>query len=196
MTKKNNKKESFVKAQTMIAAVCVAFAAGFLLGIALTVYKTESTVVHHEHTDGGGEKEKMLAALEAKVKQNPKDARAWTQIGNISFDNENFKKAISAYQKSLEIEPDNANVITDLGVMYRRDGQFKKAIESFDRAIQVDPKHEIARFNKGIVLMHDLNDQKGAIKAWEELIKVNPFATTPNGQSIEAMIKHYKSEGA
>ena len=193
MTKNNPKNNGYVKTKTLIAAVCVAFAAGFLIGILLTVYKTESGVSPQPTTARGSEKDKMLAALEIEVKKNPQNASAWTQMGNLYFDNKKYQKAISAYQKSVEIEPNNANVMTDLGVMYRRAGQSKKAVEVFDRAIQIDPKHEISRFNKGIVLLHDLNDLEGAIKAWEELIEVNPFAMAPNGQSVDEMIKRYKS---
>ena len=195
MTTKNQKNNAYVKTQTLIAAVCVAFAAGFLVGILLTVYKTDSSVSPQPKTARGSEKDKMLAALETEVKNNSQNASAWTQMGNIHFDNKNYQKAITAYQKSVEIEPKNANVMTDLGVMYRRAGQSKKAIEVFDRAMQIDPKHEISRFNKGIVLLHDLNDLEGAIKAWEELIEVNPFAMAPNGQSVDEMIKRYKSGG-
>jgi hypothetical protein len=45
--------------------------------------------------------------------------------------------------------------------------------------VKIDPRHEISRFNKGIVLMHDLQDQKGALQAWEELVKINPIAKAP-----------------
>ncbi len=193
MTKNNQENNGYVKTQTLIAAVCVAFAAGFLIGILLTVYKTESTVSPQPKTAGNSEKDKMLAALETEVKKNPQNASAWTQMGNIYFDNKEYQKAIFAYQKSVEIEPNNPNVVTDLGVMYRRAGQSKKAVEAFDRAIQIDPKHEVSRFNKGIVLLHDLNDLDGAIKAWEELVEVNPFAMAPNGQSVDEMIKRYKT---
>ena len=195
MTKENQKNNGYVKTQTLIAAVCVAFAAGFLIGILLTVYKTESSVSPQPKTSSSSEKDKMLAALETEVKKNPQNVSAWTQMGNLYFDNKKYQKAISAYQKSVEIEPDNANVITDLGVMYRRAGQSKEAVEAFERAMQVDPKHEISRFNKGIVLLHDLNDLEGAIKAWEELIEVNPFAMAPNGQSVDEMIRRYKTSG-
>ena len=80
-----------------------------------------------------------------------------------------------------------------LGIMYRRSGQPQKAIEAFDRAIATDPKHENSRFNKGIVLMHDLNDREGAIAAWEELVEVNPNALTPNGsQPLKEMINRVR----
>ena len=97
-----------------------------------------------------------------------------------------------ADRKSLELNPDNANVWTDLGVMYRRSDNPKKALECFNRAADADPTHEVSRFNKGIVLLHDLNDMEGAIKAWEELLKINPFAMAGNGQSVDEIVKQFK----
>jgi tetratricopeptide (TPR) repeat protein len=76
--------------------------------------------------------------------------------------------------------------------MYRRSGQARKAVEKFDKAVAVDPNHETARFNKGIVLMHDLGDRDGAVRAWEELLEINPLAMAGNNQSIDQMVKHYK----
>ena len=104
--------------------------------------------------------------------------------------------SIQAYPKSLEIDPNNANVWTDMGVMYRRSGDPQEAIKSFNKAMEVDPKHEISRMNKGIVLLHDLNDMDGAIRAWEELLKVNPVAMAPTGRSIDEMVQQMKKQQA
>jgi tetratricopeptide (TPR) repeat protein len=76
--------------------------------------------------------------------------------------------------------------------MYRRSKNPAKAIELFEKAMKIDPKHEQSRFNKGIVLMYDLNDKQGAIAAWEELLKINPFASGPGGQSIREMVDNLK----
>ena len=78
--------------------------------------------------------------------------------------------------------------------MYRRSGNPQEAIRSFDKAAEVDPKHEISRMNKGIVLLHDLNDMDGAIRAWEELLKVNPVAMAPTGRSIDEMVQQMKKQ--
>jgi cytochrome c-type biogenesis protein CcmH/NrfG len=123
------------------------------------------------------------------VAVNPTNIDAWTQLGNVYFDTQNFTKAIRAYEKSLELSPNNPNVLTDLGVMYRRNGQPGKAVEVFDRAMTIDPRHEQSRFNKGIVLRYDMNDREGAVKAWEELLRINPSATAPNGQPLSEAIK-------
>ena len=118
------------------------------------------------------------------------------QLGNLYFDNDQAEKAVVAYEKALAIDPNNANILTDLGVMYRRSGQPQQAVAAFDRAISVDPAHETARFNKGVVLMHDLNDTAGAVSVWKELADVNPVFTAPNGQTLDELIQHYSKHDA
>jgi cytochrome c-type biogenesis protein CcmH/NrfG len=145
-----------------------------------------------ESQDDSAQVAAQILKLEQYLKNNPEDAAAWTQIGNLFFDSNQPDNAIDAYEKSLAIEPGKVEVLTDLGVMYRRNKQPQKAIEMFDKVIALDPGFETARFNKGIVLMHDLNDLEAGIKAWEELVKVNPMATTPNGESLDAMIRRIK----
>jgi tetratricopeptide (TPR) repeat protein len=81
-----------------------------------------------------------------------------------------------------------------MGVMYRRNGNPQEAIKAFDKAIEADPKHEVSRMNKGIVLLHDLKDTDGAIKAWEGLLEVNPVAMAPTGRSVDEMIQQMKKQ--
>jgi cytochrome c-type biogenesis protein CcmH/NrfG len=178
--------------------VAIAFVAGLLTGVLLTLYKTGGSPAAdpHQHIEQktATDLSDQIAGLEFKTSQNPGDVAGWIQLGNLCFDANLADKAIVAYEKALALKPDNADVLTDLGVMYRKAGKFDKAIQCFDKAIAINPKHEIARFNKGIVLMHDLNDPKGAIKAWEELLAVNPLAMAPNGQSIDEMLKKMKQQ--
>jgi tetratricopeptide (TPR) repeat protein len=78
--------------------------------------------------------------------------------------------------------------------MYRRSGNPNEAVKAFDEAIRIDPKHEVSRFNKGIVLMHDLKDPEGAIQAWEELLKINPLAMGPGGRTVDELVTGYKKQ--
>ena len=137
-----------------------------------------------------------IAALERKAQANPGNANAWVELGNAYFDSNQYEASISAYRKSLELNPGNPNVWTDMGVMYRRNGKPEEAIKAFDQAIAADPKHEVSRMNKGIVLLHDLNDFNGAIEAWEGLLEVNPVAMAPNGVSIDQMVIQLKKQQA
>ena len=187
-----------VKNGVSYGVVALAFVAGILAGVLLTLYKTGGSPPVPPHSEvehkTSADLSDQIAGLEFKTSQIPGDISGWIQLGNLCFDTDLPEKAIVAYEKALALNPNNADVLTDLGVMYRKAGKFDKAVQSFDKAVGVNPKHEIARFNKGIVLMHDLNNPQGAIQAWEELLAVNPLAMAPNGQSIDEMLKKMKQQ--
>jgi len=201
MQKKDKTSEKLYKFETLAIAVCVSMAFGFMAGAAFTVYKldTNATVPgmppasSSVAVNADPDREERIAMFEKAVAQNPEDADTWKELGNLYFDTERHAKAIEAYNKSLAIKPDNPNVLTDLGVMYRRTGKPEKAVEAFDRAIAVAPKHETPHFNKGIVLLHDLKDEQGALAAWKALLAINPLAMAPNGQTVDELVKHFES---
>ena len=201
MEKKIKTDSKTVKKETMWMVASITLVVGFIGGAVFGVYKTGSdqpiqksmiSQPAQKDQDVSVENAAQIFQLEKMTKENPDDVAAWTSLGNLYFDTGNHQKAITAYTRSLELNPNNANVMTDLGVMYRRSGQPNKAIESFDKAAKIDPKHETALFNKGIVLMHDLNDLDGAIQAWQELVKRNPAATSPTGQPVKDLVEKMK----
>lgn len=190
------KPSGYVKTENVIWFAALALLVGFVSGVAFGVYKSglmaDPRGIKPPPTVDPS-RQKAIDELRDRVQQNPQDGDAWIQLGHQYFDLERFGDAIDAYEKALAINPDNANVWTDLGVMYRRSGEPKHAIEAFDRAMQIDPKHEISRFNKGIVLFHDLKDAKGAIAAWESLLAINPEAKSPSGQDVRQLVNHIKN---
>jgi len=135
-----------------------------------------------------------ILELEKQVASEPGNIEAWTQLGNLYFDGNQIKQAIKAYKKSLGLSPYNPNVWTDLGVMYRRNKQPVEALGAFNKAIEIDPRHEQSRMNKGIVLMHDMEDVNAAIVALEELLKVNPLAKASNGKLISEFVERLKKD--
>jgi cytochrome c-type biogenesis protein CcmH/NrfG len=205
MTKGGKTNGAWVKKETMLLVAFICLVIGFVGGIAFSVYKQvpalsdntgrKPTEMAQFQPSGPTEEQlSMIRHLEKEAAQNPRDLQQWIQLGNAYFDTHQAKQAIQAYIKALELSPNNADVWTDLGIMYRRDGQPDKAIDAFDKAIAADPRHEPSRFNKGLVLMHDLNDRDGAIKAWEGLIEINPDAVVPGGkQPIKQLLDRLKS---
>jgi len=184
-----------MKTETVIGWVAASLIAGFVAGVAFGIYKSGAIVDSHP-THGTEEMDirlrEAINALVKKAEQNPEDSAVWIQLGHHYFDANQPDKAIEAYEKALALEPEKTDVWTDLGVMYRRSGNPEKAIEAFDRAMHLDPVHEISRFNKGIVLFHDLKDQEGALQAWEELLSLNPDAKTPGGQTVRELVNQIK----
>ncbi len=139
-----------------------------------------------------GQNSAKMLELEREVALNPGKVEAWTELGNLYFDGKQVQRAIGAYKKSVELNPYDPGVLTDLGVMYRRNRQPFEAIAAFRKAAEISPRHEQSRFNIGIVLMHDLDDPEGAIKAWEELLKVNPSANAGKGETVRDLVDGLK----
>jgi cytochrome c-type biogenesis protein CcmH/NrfG len=133
----------------------------------------------------------QIQTLKEIVKKDPKNLPAWVELGNLYFDSDRPKEAIDAYSRYLAVKPDNPDVRTDMGIMYRKLGQFDKALEEFKKAAQTDPKHVNSRYNIGLVLLHDKQDMKGAINAWEEYLKVDP--NSERAQRIRAQIEKMKA---
>ncbi|MGD8883245.1 MAG: tetratricopeptide repeat protein [Desulfobacterales bacterium] len=192
---------NYVRKETFLMVTLLALAVGFFGGVVFAVFKSDSKIPGQSAPmpppqAAAPVDSDRIAALERQTRDNPGNTQAWTALGNAYFDSDQYEKSISAYRKSLELDPSNPNVWTDMGVMYRRSGKPEEAIKAFDQAIAADPKHEVSRMNKGIVLLHDLNDFDGAIRAWEGLLEVNPIATAPNGISIDSMVVQLKKQQA
>jgi cytochrome c-type biogenesis protein CcmH/NrfG len=180
----------------LAVSTAVALAIGVFIGLQLSVLQAPPPVAQQSAAPAGQSQvttEDQAAAripgLKARAESNPDSAPAWTDLGNAYFDADQPAPAVDAYRHALALAPDNPDVLTDLGIMYRRLGRFKEAVESFDKAGALDPKHRNARFNKGVVLFHDLNDRAGAIAAWKEVLAMDPNALSPDGVPLKGMIQ-------
>lgn len=191
MSSKQDIPNIFMKRENAIMLSVAMLIIGFIGGVAFGVIKSHK-MSESKSQISSEPIPNMIPKLEEAAANNPKNADVWTKLGNAFFDTNQYEKAIRAYEKSLAIEPDNPNVLTDLGIMYRLNKQPEKAVELFSKAISIAPAHEFSRMNKGIVLMYDLKDEKGAIQAWEELLAINPLFMFQDGQSLDQVIKHYK----
>ena len=139
-------------------------------------------------------KEEAIAMLEKVIAEDPQNYEALIHLANNYFDTGQYVKAIDTYQKGLAIDNTSPDVWTDLAIMYRRTGQFQKAVDSFNKAISQKPDHRNSLMNKGFVLLTDLNDKEGAIKAWEETLKKYPMAAMPNGKLISEWVAELKAD--
>jgi cytochrome c-type biogenesis protein CcmH/NrfG len=189
--------KGFVKTENMILLLVAAVALGFVAGVMFSAYRMPGGTMQPEFSGGQAaptraQQEAMIADLERQAAQNPDDVDTWTQLGHLYFDMDQPRKSIEAYEKSLALSPDRPDVWTDLGVMYRRTGEPREAIRRFDRALSLQQDHPIALFNKGVVLMHDLNDPAGALEAWEKLLVLNPDARTPSGEPLRNIVEQLK----
>lgn len=192
-----SRKISGIRAEFALAIAAVCFVVGFTIGrifdsISLQP-RSRDLQVQRVIDSPRIKDDEWISELVEQAKAAPNDADKWTALGNAYFDTSRFPQAIEAYKASLEIEPNDADVVTDLGIMYRRIGESTRAADLFDQAAAIDPSHEMSRFNKGVVLLHDLQDPKGAAEAWNALLKLNPEFRSPTGQRVDDMVRALES---
>ena len=177
-----------MKKETAILAIAIALMVGFILG-AVSYWRysvgrrtgerpamVQQPQVPPQATPQELPPAEVSAKIEALgdiVEKDPKNIAAWMELGNLYFDTDHPQEAIEAYSKYLAVKPDNADVRTDMGIMYRKLGDSDRALQEFRKAAQTDSTHVNSRYNIGVVLLHDKQDIKGAIKAWEEYLKVD-----------------------
>ncbi len=191
----------YIKTENTILFVVMALLIGFIGGVLFSAYRYSGAATNMVGQNAPNQeipqaKLEQLNLLNEQVKNNPADIEAWTRLGHIYFDTGQYDSAIAAYERSVELDGNRPDIWVDLGVMYRRSGKPDKAVEKFDTALKINPKHEIALFNKGIVMMHDLKDMKGATQAWSQLLMINPEARTPAGEPLSKMVDQLRSNMA
>jgi cytochrome c-type biogenesis protein CcmH/NrfG len=135
--------------------------------------------------------ENRAQAMRTAAEQNPTDAKARVELGNMYFDAERYTDAITWYEDALRINPADPNVSTDLGVAYYYTNQADKAVIQFEQSLKVDPKHTKTLLNLGIVKAFGKQDLTGAAEAWQQVVALAP--DSPEGQAARKALEGLRS---
>jgi cytochrome c-type biogenesis protein CcmH/NrfG len=131
--------------------------------------------------------EDRAQTMRTTAEQNPNDAKARVDLGNMYFDAERYADAITWYEDALRINPADANVSTDLGVAYYYTNQADRAVSQFEQSLKVDPKHTKTLLNLGIVKAFGKQDLNGAAEAWQQVVALAP--DSPEGQAARKALE-------
>ena len=81
-----------------------------------------------------------------------------------------------------------------MGTAYWYTGNADKAIAELQNSLKYRPGHPQTLFNLGWVRWQGKTDPKGAVEAWEQLLKANP--DYPQRQQVEQYIAKAKEHAA
>jgi tetratricopeptide (TPR) repeat protein len=138
-------------------------------------------------------KQSVGPLLEA-VNRSPADYDALVKLGDLYYDGQQFPSAIPYYERALAIHPENPDVRTDLGTAYWYTGNADRALSEMETSLKYKPGHPQTLFNMGWVKWQGKADAKGAIEAWQKLLKTNP--DYPQKQQVEQNIAKAKEHAA
>jgi len=102
--------------------------------------------------NGGLFDEALKYYLEAEVK-NPTSPELSYNLGNVFYQKQNYKEALSKYSKALDLKDslDLANDYYNLGNTFYRSGKYQQAIETYQRSLGINPEDEDAKYNLELV---------------------------------------------
>jgi tetratricopeptide (TPR) repeat protein len=128
-----------------------------------------------------------LRAYREILARDPRNAQAAVKAGNLLYDAQRYDEAIEFYKQAYVLLPSDINVSTDLGTALWYSGRADEALAQYEKSLAIDAAHAQTLFNVGIVRADGKRDYKGAVAAWETLLKTNPtYADTPKVRSLIA----------
>jgi len=77
--------------------------------------------------------------LESLVKSNPRDAKAFLDLGRVYSEEGQMTKALRAFQRTTELEPKSPEAFYFLGFIQKSRGEHRNAIKSFERFLELKP---------------------------------------------------------
>ena len=116
----------------------------------------------------------QASTLIEKSKADPKNVAVLVQIASIYQSTHQFKEAAGYFENALKIDPKNVSARTELASCLYYSGDTDGALSQLTQALKYEPANENCLFNLGMIKYRGKNDPKGAIAAWQQLLKAHP----------------------
>lgn len=118
--------------------------------------------------------DRQAAPLLEKLKSNPHDSATLAQIAALYHTTHRFKEAADYYNQAVAADPKSVTLRIRLASSLFRTGDADGAITQLNQALVYDSKNANALFDLGMIKLQGKGDNKGAIAAWQRLLKSNP----------------------
>jgi len=126
------------------------------------------------------------STLIEKSKADPKNTALLVQIATIYQASHQFKEAADYFGKALQVDPKNVSARTELASCLYYSGDSDGALSQLNQALKYAPTDANSLFNLGMIKYRGKNDPKGAVAAWQQLLKAHPDLDRKS--AVEAMI--------
>jgi cytochrome c-type biogenesis protein CcmH/NrfG len=139
--------------------------------------------------------DKKAAPLLEKLKSDPNNSDLLIQVGKIYNSTHQFKEAAGYYDKVLQVDPKNVAVRTEMASCLYYSGDVDGAISQLQQSLHYDPKDADSLFNLGMMKWQGKQDSKGALAAWQELLKSNPQLSADRKATVQKLMANVQMQG-
>jgi cytochrome c-type biogenesis protein CcmH/NrfG len=139
--------------------------------------------------------ETKAAPLLEKLKSEPNNSGLLIQVGKIYQGTHQFKEAADYYNKALQVDPKNIAIRTEMASCLYYNGDVDGAISQLQQSLRYDPKDANSLFNLGMIKWQGKQDNKGALAAWQELLRTNPQLSADRKATVQKLMADAKLQG-
>jgi len=139
--------------------------------------------------------DKKAAPLLEKLKSDPTNSDLLIQAGKIYQAAHQFREAAGYYDKALQVDPKNVAIRTEMASCLYYNGDVDGAISQLQQALHYDPKDANSLFNLGMIKWQGKQDGKGALAAWQQLLKSNPQLSAERKATVQKLMADAQMQG-
>lgn len=122
---------------------------------------------------------------EDAIRDNPRNARAFSNRGSLFLLTNDPEKAVADFDVALSLQPEDASLFFNRGLAQSRLGRRGEAIADYTQAMRLDPKLAIAYHNRG--REHEvLGNLDEAIRDYKAALQLAPDLT-PSRHGLERL---------
>ena len=116
-----------------------------------------------------------VAELKATLDKDPKNVDALFELGEMSFEADQWQDAIDWFTRLLEVDPGNLHARTDVGTANFNLGHYDLAKQAWEDVAARDPSDPQVHYNLGFLYANSgTPDLDKAFKEWEMVVQLAP----------------------
>jgi len=137
--------------------------------------------------------DKQAAPLLEKLKSDPNNTALLLQVGAIYHTTHQFQQAANYYGRAAQADPKNPAIRTKLAASLFRGGDPDAALKQLNDALSFAPNDANTLFNIGMIKLEGKQDTKGAVAAWQTLLKTNPQLDPQRKAEVQKLLAQAQS---
>lgn len=117
--------------------------------------------------------QQAITLLKRATELEPKNARAWSALGNAYVQMRNYPDGLAAYQRLLEVSPYDENVHNQIGYVHQLQGRYGEAEAAYRKQLELNPLDRFAHTVLGSVLLR-MEKFDAAAQQLEQAVTLQP----------------------
>ncbi|NES03744.1 MAG: tetratricopeptide repeat protein [Okeania sp. SIO2F4] len=140
-----------------------------------------------------GKLEEAIASYEKAIKENPRFAWSYQNLGEALEKVGRIEEAIAAFRQAVAINPQSPWSLYKLGVMLSQQGQFQEGVGYLNRALDI--KKDVPEFYLGLGSgLVKLGQWSEAVECIERVIQFSPDSQSPHPTPYSLLPAPYLTE--